>query len=171
MPKPLRLRIQENLSDVIGTVVNHPDSPYSYVLAGNVFRGRVLFGDNDPDAMACILEVPLPEEQFAGPGESTQTRGQWQLLIQGFVEDDRENPTDPAHWMMADVKVALAKEREKRRNLSDPTQGILGLGQHVLDLRIGAGVCRPPDELSAKAYFWLAVTLDLSEDLVNPYED
>ena len=47
---------------------------------------------------------------------------------------------------------------------------ILGLGRQVTKLYIGPGVVRPPDEVSAKAYFWLTITLDLAEDLEHPYE-
>jgi hypothetical protein len=49
--------------------------------------------------------------------------------------------------------------------------GIFGLGNFVIGMRIGSGVVRPPDEISAKAYFWLTITLDMVEDLADPYED
>jgi len=34
----------------------------------------------------------------------------WQLIVQGFVDDDHANPSDPAHVLAADCQKALAKE-------------------------------------------------------------
>lgn len=84
------------------------------------------------------------------------------------MDDDRENPTDPAHVFMADVKKRLAMERKKAAS-HKPEDGILGLGNAVINMYIGAGVVRPPDDVSAKAYFWLTITLDLAEDMEEPY--
>jgi hypothetical protein len=134
-----------------------------------VFRGRLVFGTTDPVPMLSVLEVPIPIDQLPSPSDSASSSGQWELMIQGFADDDRENPTDPAHVLMADVKMRLAKEKEKA-NWRVHTDGILGLGRHVTGLYIGSGVVRPPDEISAKAYFWLNMVLDLAEELDDPYD-
>ena len=169
---PLRLRILKALTTALGEIRpndNAPDSTFS--LEDSVFRGRVLFGTNDPLPMLSILEVPIPIDQRDPPGDSPSSHGTWELIVQGFAPDDRDNPTDPAQHLMAQVKARLIEEREKRLKLRDPSDGILGMGNHVTDIRISPGVTRPPDELSAKAYFWLAIALELVEDLSNPYED
>jgi hypothetical protein len=135
-----------------------------------VYRGRTIFGENDPLPLISILEVPIPLDQTPAPANSEFSSGGWELMIQGFIEDDPEHPTDPAHYFMADVKKRLAIERRKALEMV-AADGILGLGNHITGIRIGAGVVRPPDEISAKAYFWLTITLDMVEDLSDPYGD
>ena len=163
---PLRLRVLEALTATLEQAQYfYRDDAQTTSLAGKVFRGRVLFGDTDPLPMLSILEAPLMPEQIPSPPDSTDNAGGWDLLIQGFVDDDFENPTDPAHYLMAVTKQRLAYEKARNRNFA-----ILGLGKHVTDISWGAGVVRPPDEISAKAYFWLPVTLELVEDLAKPFD-
>lgn len=134
-------------------------------MAGRVMRGRIIFGDKDPVPMISILEVPIPLDQIVSPPDSTYSNGTWELLIQGFAKDDPDNPTDPAHILMAATKMRLAEEKRKNANFQ-----LFGMGNFVTGMRIGAGVVRPPDEVSAKAYFWLNLSLDIVEDLFDPFE-
>jgi hypothetical protein len=165
---PLRLRILSNLTDVLKEITTA--NGYATDTNDHVYRGRVIFGDNDPLPLLSILEVPIPLDQDAVPTDSEFSSGGWELMLQGFVEDDPTNPTDPAHYFMADAKKRLAIEKRKAY-ADEPEDGILGLGNFITGLRIGAGVVRPPDEISAKAYFWLTITLDMVENLADPYEE
>lgn len=165
----LRLQIQKNLSAVLGEI-SIANGYLNDVPFENVFRGRAIFGDDDPLPMLSILEVPIPLDQREPPIDATLSSGSWELMVQGWVKDDKQNPTDPAHPLLADVKKRLAIERAKANEMDNPEDGILGLGNHVTKLRIGPGVVRPPDQLSAKAYFWLTITLDLAEDLADPLD-
>lgn len=171
---PFRLRCMLNLTARFETIerVESDASPYAYNLApdvdvgGRVFRGRAIFGENDPIPMLSILEDPRAFDMVHGPGGSEITDGDWPLIVQGFVDDDFENPTDPAHWLMADVKRVLAAARKESGNL-------LGQGAKapmVDKIAFGAGVVRPPDnEVSTKAYFLLPVILSVVEDHENPF--
>lgn len=159
---PTRLRVLKRLTGVLQEIT--PANDYRNDLSKCVFRGRVTFGEQDPLPMICILETPLQPEQFGTPPDNPARHGQWDLTIQGFVDDDFENPTDPAHYLVADVIRRLAVE--KRRNIDFK---LFDMGDVVTDIRIGVPVVRPPDELSAKAYFWLPVTLTIAEDLDKPY--
>lgn len=134
-------------------------------MTGRVYRGRSIFGDGDDIPMLSILEVPIPLDQVPPPSDSPYSNGTWELLIQGFTKDDPENPTDPAHKLMAAVKKRLAEAKMVGKGYR-----YLGFNKAVIDLRIGAGVVRPPDEVSAKAYFWLNVSLDITESLDDPFE-
>ena len=167
-PDPLRLRILKNLCAALEqiTIANG----YRHDLNGRVFRGRDVFGENDPMPMVCVLEHPIPLEQIPPPRDSTASSGTWELVIQGFLDNDRQHPTDPAHYLMADVKKRLVVERRKSLRMQ-ASEGIFALGNAVTGLRIGAGVVRPPDDLSAAAYFWLTISLDVVEDLDDPYGD
>lgn len=165
---PFRLEVQKRLTALLSeiTIANG----YLVDVGENVFRGRGVFGDETPTPCLSILEVPIPLDQLPPPGDAPLAKGGWELVVQGWVKDDKKNPTDPAHVLMADVKKCLAAEM-KKANWDQPEDGILGLGRWVTKLYIGAGVVRPPEEVSAKAYFWLTITLDLAEDLEHPYDD
>lgn len=134
-------------------------------MTGRVFRGRVIFGDKDPVPMLSILEVPIPLDQIAPPPDSPYSSGTWELLIQGFAKDDSRHPTDPAHRLMAATKQRLAQAKKELRKFR-----LFGFEKALTDMRIGAGVVRPPDEVSAKAYFWLNLALDITESLDDPFE-
>lgn len=164
MADPFRLRVLKALSTALEEI--NPDNGYSFDMRGKVFRGRDMFGDHDPIPMLCILEsveqtTPLESSQPTGAGE---IKSYWDLQVQGFVDDDFDHPTDPAHFLMAEVKKRLVQER-----IRDRQYNIFGLGGRVTELKFSPGIVRPADELSGKAYFWLRVTLTLVENLVDPY--
>lgn len=138
-----------------------------------VKRGRIMFGDKDPLPMLSILEVPIPLDQIVPPPDSSYSSGAWELLIQGFAVDDSDHPTDPAHVLMAAVKKRLAQAKIQTKAYRESGIGdfkVFGMKQ-ITGMAIGAGVVRPPDEVSSKAYFWLNLTLDVAEDLADPFED
>jgi hypothetical protein len=162
MSDPFRLRVLKSLTTVLEGIT--PANGYATDLTGRVFRGRDIFGEDDPVPMVCILEAVEEKPQLASPQSSGESAGPWELQIQGFVEDDRMNPTDPAHKLMAEVKKRLIEERTRDRQ-----RNILGMGGRVTELKISHGVVRPADEISGKAYFWLRLTLGLVENLLDPY--
>lgn len=178
--EPLRLRILDALAVVLAGITvaggyRHDLNAMQTIAKGtqderlahkHVFVGRALFGDDDPDLAITILEVPIPIDQAAVPPDSPYSKGEWALLVQGFVPDDLHRPTRPAHVLMADVKKRLAIEKLRNADFE-----LFGMGDHVINMRVGPGVVRPPDEISARAYFWLDVSLQIVEDLSNPYED
>jgi hypothetical protein len=165
---PIRLEVQRRLSALLSTIAIA--NGYHQDVGPNVFRGRGVFGDETPTPSLSILEVPIPLDQLPPPVGSPLSAGGWEMVVQGWVADDKKNPTDPAHVLLADVKQCLAGEMSKT-NWDKPEDGILGLGRSVTKLYIGAGVVRPPEEVSSKAYFWLTITLDLAEDLEHPYDE
>jgi hypothetical protein len=160
MTDSFRLRVLKAITTAIRQVT--PANGYQNDLSASVFRGRTLFGENDPLPMVSILEAPLQPDQLPVPTSSGANFGDWELLIQGFVVDDHENPTDPAHELLAEVKKALAVEMGRRDN-------ILGLGPKVDKIMLGTGTCRPADEVSARAYFWMPLVVKLMEDLDDPF--
>lgn len=170
--KPFRLRVLEALTEVLEgiTIANG----YQNDMAGKVFRGRTAFGAESPEQMLSILEDPRNFDPVEQPPTSTASRGEWKLLIQGFLQDDPVHPTDQAYHLCADVKKALTLARKNGENSST---GTFGLGRKspcidsgsAIGVQIGAGVIRPGDDVSATAYFWLPLTLMLLEDHENPF--
>jgi hypothetical protein len=162
--EPTRLRVLKALTDALREIT--PANGYLYDLSKSVYRGRVMFGPKDPLPMLAILETPLQPEQIPTAPDNPARNGAWDLTIQGFVDDDFENPTDPAQYLVADVIRRLAVEKRKNFDFA-----LFGMGDVVTNLSIGVPVVRPPDELSAKAYFYLPVALTIAEDLDKPYGD
>jgi len=162
--KPFKLRVMHALTDALKQIT--PANGYKHDLSASVFRGRKLFGEDDPIPMVSILEAELPVATSAPGRDSGLQKGSWPLLIQGFTHDDHVNPTDPAYLLMADVQQRLAGLRRPARG-----SAILDMQGRVTEIKIGQGIVRPPDNgESDKAYFWLTLTLDLAENLETPYE-
>lgn len=169
MPEPFKLRVLRNLVAELKTI--RPANGYTSDLSSSVFMGRTEYGDTDPLPMLSILEPPVAPDQLPQPRNSSVTNGDWDLLLQGFCQDDHNDPTVPAYKLMAEVHMCLAMIKhgpEAERAKTGKSVPILGI-QGVDDMRIGTGVVRPPDEISAKAYFWLNITLGITEDYLQPY--
>ncbi len=158
---PIRLLIKKRLTTILSNIT--PDAGFNHDMKGRVFRGRATFGDNDVVPMISILESPAAIEQMISQADNTGNIGFLELHLQGFLEDDFNNPTDPAHMLMADVKKALALEKKRE------DKKILGVEQ-IMNMEIGGGVVRPPDEISNKAYFWLTIVLKFYEDMLKSYD-
>lgn len=164
---PFRLAILKRLTTMLEGI--GAATGYTTEMTGRVFRGRVMFGDNDPLPMIAIIEPPVPVDQFQAPLESDTSTGNWDLLIQGFLPDDPKNPTDPGHFLAAQVRKVLSAHKAAK----SPDQGFFATSyrvSRVKDIFIGAPIVRPSDEISAKAYFWLPVTLAVEENLADPLD-
>lgn len=159
--KPFRLRVLTALTDALQQIT--PAAGYDSDLTGKVFRGRLVYGDKDPLPMVSVLEAQTPIDHADADRESS-SRCSWQLIIQGFCHDDPRHPTDRAYFLAADVTRRLAEETEKVND-----GDCLGF-KAITGLSIGSPTVRPPDDLSAKAYFYLVLTIEMVEDLTQPYE-
>lgn len=166
------------LTDCIKEVT--PDNGYTFDLADfdpgdgammeRVFRGRPWFGDTDPIPMVSVLE-PVEEADFlfVPATDDPSATYDWPLLVQGFVNDDPMHPTDPAYRLMRDVRRRLLAEKKRTapgRHVPDPLGSrAFGLPNcRVNEIRVSTGKVRPADDVSAKAYFYLVVTLNITED-------
>lgn len=165
MADPIRLVILKKLSehlDGIDTI-----DGYNYDLKDSVFRGRTIFGEDDPLPMLSILEAPRAEGSLYG-GDYEVKRDKWQLLIQGWTEDDAENPTDNAYLLADDVEKRLGMLIAMRPdNSGRPLYStIYKLGDLIIDLEFGPPIIRPPiEQVSSKAFFYLPVTLSLASEV------
>lgn len=163
MADPFRLKVLKALTTVLQGIT--PANGYEHDMSKSVFRGRIKYGKNDPLPMISILEAPIPLEVIRTAREYEMSSGPWELLIQGFIDDDLDNPSDPAHHLMAEVKAVLVKNKR-----ADRGNNILGMGGRVVEMTIGQGSVRPSDEASDKGFFWLTLTIRIVENLEEPYE-
>lgn len=162
---PFKLETMFRLTALLATITV-TNGYLTNLASSSIFRGRITFGENDPLPMVAFIEPPVPHDILPVPLLSEGRLGQWDIMIQGFVEDDPHNPTDPAYVLVSDVIKCLA-----RHKTSNQGRNLLGFGQRantVEDIVIGDEKVRPSDDISAKAYFWLPISLKVAEDLANP---
>jgi hypothetical protein len=173
---PFRLRVQQALSAELATisrVISADTGPYAYDLSQAVFRGRMQFGDNDPATMLSIFEDPKQlNDDEAVQEQNSASKTNYDLTIMGFIPDDPENPTDPAHYLLADTKAKLYAIRDAGSG-TGRHNSILGFGPKkpcIDEMYVGSGVVRPPErQISDSAWFFLPVRLCLVEDGGNAF--
>lgn len=172
-----RLRTMKAISDFLMREVAVANG-YQHDLAGAVFRGRLFFGEGDPLPSASILDNPDPDRFPKATGWQDQAEAgvaleQWTILVQGWVKDDKQNPTDPAFNLMADVRKALARVlQEPDPRYGHPENPDYHFGDLIEGMTMEPGVVRPPQEgVSAKAFFWFRVHLKFVENQDDPYAD
>lgn len=166
------LTVEKALTDVIAkTVTTVNGRPFD--LTNLVFRGRQRYGHNEPAPMVSILQAPNIDLENMNAGTGKLRKSDKTYLLQGWVQDDSDNPTDPAHELLAEVKRALSAILEmdgpdymlKSYNTQHDDVGLI----HNID--ISTGLVRPPEQnVSDKAYFWLPITLELVEIITDPYK-
>lgn len=136
-----------------------------------VFRGRTTLGDNDPYPAVSLLESIKPEDGRPAGHERIKRLEDWSLLVQGFAIDDRQNPTDPAYWLKAQVEQRLWRIIAVDERNGDPLfPEDWMLGKLIAGLTIGQGVVRPPTAgVSPTAFFYLPIVVKLATDVSQPY--
>jgi len=166
---PFRVRVIEGLESALEEI--NTANGYPVDLTDAVLWGRTRYDEADPLPMVSLLEPPVPPDWDKAMMTKVYGAGDWPLLVQGFVPDDYEKPTAAAYALAAAVKRRLAIEK-----FTDNASNIFGMGpktrrdgNHVLDLFIGSEVVRPADEQSAKAFFWLPLSLKIVENHLQPY--
>ncbi len=179
MTYPAKLTILRALTETLkgitpanGYVSDLSDfDPGDGALTARVYRGRAFFGDNDPVPMVSILEALGEADYIAEPHQTVGVSEYWwSLILQGWVKDDKDNPTDPAYVLLADVRRCLALQT-RRRQTNDPSEtNILGLSSKLIHgLRTNTGVVRPANELSMYAGFHLLVEVKITDIAETPY--
>ena len=131
------------------------------------------YDEEDPLPMVSILESPNPDRfpNRAGDQDAADPvqKDRWTLLIQGWTVDDKDNPTDPAYELMADVKKALAMLNAVTRDHGTPVHANYLLGRTVSGVEYEPGTVRPPEDQSSKAFFWMRVILKFVENVNDPF--
>lgn len=137
---------------------------YNYTLgAGKVFRGRARFGEEAPIPMISILEAPRPGAAIY-TGDNEARKDLWPLLLQGWCEDDKDNPSDPVYGLLDDVERRLDRVVQVTAGTGVPKfSEHYMLGGLITDLQVSPGVVRPPTEnVSARSFFYLPVQVGLA---------
>lgn len=163
MPDTKQLTILKRLTDHLKGIT--PDNGYDFDLSENVFRGQARFGGDQPLPFVSILESLRPDPRPVGAGSERLLREEiWELLIQGWVDEDRELPTDQLYQLKGAVEKRLAE-------ILVEGSPVYRLGGNLIaGLRIGPGVVRAatPQVGGAEA-FYLPLFVTFVMNLTDPY--
>lgn len=160
MADSYRLVVLKRLTSLLETITIA--NGYQHDLAGKVFRGRAVYGANEPLPMLSILEAPRPDG-FTRAGDGEARNESWLLLLQGWANDDKENPLDPVYALIDDVEKCLS-----RIVLVDDFGNPRFPEHYMLGGDIGAINLNPPTarpattELSSKAFFYMPLQVSLA---------
>ena len=165
---PFRLRVQKLLTVALRQIT--PDNGFFCNLSkpSQIGRGRTVYSDNDPLPMVAILEEPFAFDQDLAPSVGFTKDEPYELILQGFVPDEPDHPTDMAHYLMADVKRRLSALKVDE---DFKTGRIFRFGTAhnvVVSVTWDGGVVRPADERTVVAHFWLRLAFGISSDDQNP---
>lgn len=168
---PRRLDVMLELTRLLETI--SVENGYNNNLKGSVFRGRSEYGEDSKEDLPflSILEAPQPAFNQAADENKSYNKSTWELLIQGFVKDDKRNPTDAAYYLAADVERALSMivAEDQMRGRPDHPEWYM-LGNRITELVTLPPVVRPPlHGVSATSFFYMPIRLGLSYDLQKPY--
>lgn len=170
-----QLRVMKRITTLLETI-ERPDSD-SALMTGRVYRGRTTLGINEPNPALSLLEAPKPDLQPVTAGENKIAQSTlWTLLLQGFATDDKVNPTDPAYTLKGLCEQKLAQIiATTKGNATFPDDYLLpdnNGNKLITGLTIGPGVVRPPDaQVSATAYFYLPLVVNLTLNAAVPFVD
>jgi hypothetical protein len=138
-----------------------------------VYRGRLVFGDNDPVPCIAVNESPIDDPAVQRADEDGKTNlYDLEVFVQGWVDPAGDNPTDPAEQLLACVKKRLSEivQRPMSRGGRPLDNDIYMLGGRITSLRFGPGVVRPPqDGVSSWAFFYLPIVVGIGEDVSQPF--
>jgi len=168
---PLKLSVLQRLTALLEQAAGPDESGQPYNLQGQVFRGRVEFGEETTLPALSILEAPMPDPGIFG-GEGEMLSENWTLLIQGWAKDDKSNPSDPAYYLASAVSAQLGRITATRDDASgrplDPVTHLLG--GTIIGIEVGGSVVRPLDaKTSSRAFFYLPIRIRLANAVSDPY--
>lgn len=175
-PVPKQLRVLHALTAHLEGI--NPDNvdpatgdPYTYDLRGRVYRGRSLLTIRDAAEAVALWEFPR-QDVWAEVGEYGIVRmTSWSMMIQGWPEDDPDNPSDPAYLLMAKVEMRLSRilaQLPEGRGPAFPDEYMLG--GELSSLTIAPGIVRPPEDAASRlAMFYMPLVLGVKVNVADPY--
>lgn len=170
LPDPKQLRILKALC--VHLMGIKPSNGYDVDLSGadpggfptNVFRGQAKFGSDQPTPFVSVLESlrPDPRPKPSGLGKVHRI-DDWELLVQGWVDESRQYPTDDLYKLKAQVEKRLAE-------VQFPGQSVYRLGGLINDLQIGPGVVRAATpQVGGAESFYLPLIVTYVINVADPF--
>jgi len=135
------LTILKRLTTLLAGIT--PANGYDLDLTGRVFRGKRVFGDNEPVPFVSILESMRPDAQPDEAGFEKMVRVEClDLLIQGWAKTEQDTPTDNLYGLKGALEKRLAR-MVVMNGVGNPVYpSDYRLGRLLTSARIGPGVIR-----------------------------
>lgn len=174
-PVPLQLGVLRYLTDHLEGTDGLWEDETAIDVTDAVWRGRKFFSDSDFDglggALLSILEAPRPLIGDSAGVERIKRKENWTLLLQGWTQDDKKHPSDPAYFLKAAVEKRLSR-LVVLGDQGDPVYPAeFRMGGLVVELIVGQGLVRPPAEaITRYSMFYIPLVINLVTDLSNPYQ-
>lgn len=165
----LLIRLTQHFEGIV------PAAGYDFDLMEKVFRGRRMFGADDPDPVISIVEHLSADVTIDPVGTNSIERQEtWVLLVQGWIRISGEHPTDDCYNLKAAVEHRLARTIQTNGQGLPlyPAEYMLGLKrQGVSNITIGPGVVSAPirPDASQRAFFYLPVGIGWASDVSDPF--
>ena len=141
-----------------------PANGYGYDMSGRVARGVTRFGSDQVVPFISILESLRADQRPEQAGTERLWREEdWELLLQGWVDENRELPTDELYQLKACTEKRLAE-------LVQDDKPSYRLGGIITGLKIGPGVVRAatPQPGGVEA-FYLPLIVRYAINLADPF--
>jgi hypothetical protein len=151
------------------------DNGYEFEMSQAVFRGRMVYGEDDPVPMISIVEHLTADIAVETAGENDIMRqDNWVLLVQGWLSHEPDCPTDEAYQLKAATEHRLARLIKIDQSTGEPLypdEYLLGIKDTITGISIGPGVVSVAirEGASAKAFFYLPVGISLAIDISDPF--
>lgn len=143
---------------------------YQHDLTGRVYRGRDLFGTNDKPPFIAIIEAKSSDIGNFADENKTIRSDQFVVLVQGFAEDDKLNPTDGAYQLLMDVEARLSDIIATKPDGTAEYPGVYNLRGLITSMAIASPVVRPPENgVSSTAYFYLPLRIGMAVNIKKPW--
>ena len=144
---------------------------YDYDLAGKVFRGKALFGASEVAPFVSILESLRPDPAPSRAGsEKLIAEVEWELLIQGWVDTDPNNPTDALYGLKGAIEKRLARIIQVDNQGSPLYPSDYRLNRILTSAYIGPGVVRAATpQTGGTEALYLPVVLCYKADVSDPW--
>jgi len=171
MADHLRLQILKALTTHLEGIYPDNDEEYTHDLRGRVFRGRNRFGAQEGrTAMLSLLEAKSVEFGNFADEEKSYRKDTWVILLQGWAEDDAQNPTDPVYALLGDVERRLSDIVAVQEGSNAPKwPGVYNLGGLIAGMALSQPIVRPPEDgLSDRAFFYMPVQITLASNIKQP---
>lgn len=141
-------------------------------LSTSVFRGRLEFGDEVPNPFLAVMEAPRQLDPFGAGSARLLLDEDWTILIQGFAQEDKKHPLDPAYDLLAWTQMRMARITHEAK---DGSRGGIypqefRLGGLTAEIRYQIPIVRPgKDVVSDTAYFYMPISVGTVTDLTMPF--
>lgn len=148
-----------------------PANGYSLDLTDRVFRGKTVFGAQEPTPFVSILESLRPDPNPLTAGfEKSIREEQWELLVQGWATANQAFPTDGLYGLKAAMEHRLARMVTMTSVGSPAFPDDYRLGRILTDVYIGPGVVRASTPQIGTEALYLPLRLCYKANVTDPWD-